>query len=41
MDETVQHLGTREDGFNRFEEAFEAINAGDQNILYTAIFQVG
>ena len=41
MDDAQLHLGFREDGRNRFREALETVDAGNEDIVDAAIFEFG
>jgi hypothetical protein len=41
MDNAKLNLSFRKDGFNCFRKAFQAVHAGDENILDASVFQFG
>ncbi len=41
MDHTLLHFSVGVDAGNGFREAGEAVDAGDQDILHSAVMQIG
>ena len=41
VDDAVLNLGVGVDGFDGLREAFQAIHAGNQNVFYTPVVQIG